>query len=186
MVGMLIDVVGHGKLVVVAGGWCMCMNLFPRIHFKHIPFRQAQNAPMTRRRRSTAPAEKATLRWSMKLTFIPYTVSPIGDAGEGGSGLRRHMWPCQGEGCLCCCPAWQGGGPVLLTRWRVGGGGSCLDELWQRLCLIWAVLLTNEFCQVSGKGAGSCAFGSFVAEQTLFMSGRGVWRSTPLRRGMKE
>ena len=91
MVGMLIAVVGHRGLVWVAGGWCMCMNRFPRIHFKHIPFRQAQNAPMRRRRRSTAPAENATLRWSMKLTFILYTVSPIGDAGEGGSGLRRHM-----------------------------------------------------------------------------------------------
>ena len=185
MVGILIAVEVHIWLVGVAGGWCMCMNRFPRIHFKHIPFRQAQNAPMRRRRRSTAPAENATSRWSMKLTFIPYTVSPIGDAWEGGSGLRRHMWPCQGEGCLCCSPAWRGGGPVLLTRWR-GGGGSCLGVLWQRLCLTWAVLLTNEFCQVGGKGAGSCAFASFVAVQALFMSGKGVWRSTPLRRGMKE
>ena len=90
IVGMLIAVVGHDGLVGVAGGWCMCMNRFPRIYFKHIPFRQAQNAPMRKRSRSTAPAENATSRWSMKLTFIPYTVSPIGD-GEGGSGLRLHM-----------------------------------------------------------------------------------------------
>ena len=57
---------------------------------------------------------------------------------------------------------------------------------WQLLCLTWAVLMTNEFCQVGGKEAGSCAFASFVAVQTLFMSGKGVWRSIPLRRGMKE
>ena len=61
-----------------------------------------------------------------------------------------------------------------------------MGVLWQRLCLAWPVLLMNEFCQVGGKGAGSCAFASFVAVQTLFMSGKGVWRSTPLRRGMKE
>ena len=55
----------------------------------------------------------------MKLTFIPYTVSPIG--GEGGSGLRLHICsPAKeesavqaGEGVARHC--WPAGGVVVVS-----------------------------------------------------------------------
>ena len=40
----------------------------------------------------------------------------------------------------------------------------------------------GEFCQAGRKGAGGCPFNSVVAGQ----AGKCVWRSTPLRHGMKE
>ena len=79
MVGMLIAVEVHSWLLGVAED---------PLQTKSLP--AGADAAMRKRSRSTAPAEKAMSRWSMKLTFIPYTVSPIGD-GEGGSGLGLHM-----------------------------------------------------------------------------------------------